>query len=67
MITKIDYQELEGMEQWMMDVPFEVVRYQLYDVKDLYKGYEPSADAEKDKASFTTTVSICWLQPLLLL
>ncbi len=52
MITKINFDELEGMEQWMNDVPFEVVRYELYNANDLYKGYEPSDDKAQDKASF---------------
>jgi len=54
MINKLDFNTLEGIEKWMQDVPFEVIRNELYTAKDLYRGYEPSADKAKDKASYET-------------
>jgi len=51
MITTTDFQEIEGMIDWLKDVPFDVTRDRLYCADDLYRGYEPSADVEADKAS----------------
>ncbi len=52
MITTPNIKELEDLQKWLEDVPFEVIRYELYSAKDLYKGYEPSTDEAQDKASF---------------
>ncbi len=52
MITKPSFEELNDMEKWLNDVPFEVIRYELYSAKDLYNGYEPSEDEEQDRASY---------------
>ncbi len=51
MITTPDIKELNELSQWLQHVPYEVIRYQLYNAKDLYKGYEPKDDPEDDKAS----------------
>jgi len=52
MITNPSLEELEDLSKWLQDVPYDVIRYELYSAKDLYKGYEPSDDEELDKASF---------------
>ncbi len=51
MITRPYDDDVKDLNQWMLDVPFEVIRDELYTARDLYNGYEPSADAAQDKAS----------------
>jgi len=52
MITKPYENDEKELHRWMEEVPYEVIRYRLYDAADLYRGYEPSADAAKDRASY---------------
>ncbi|MCR4581965.1 MAG: LOG family protein [Prevotella sp.] len=52
MITRSYDDDVKVLSQWMKDVPFEVIRYNLYNAQDLYNGYEPSADEAQDRASF---------------
>ncbi len=52
MINNPSIEQLEDLQKWMRDVPFEVIRQELYSAGDLYKGYQPSDDAEQDRASF---------------
>jgi len=52
MIDSPSIKELEDLQKWLQDVPYDVIRNELYSSKDLYKGYEPSDDAEQDKASY---------------
>ncbi len=52
MITTPDFQKLEGIVEWMKAAPFEVNRHELYHADELYNGYEPSPDADGDRAWF---------------
>ena len=53
MVSNPNLQKMESIAEWLKAVPYEVSRKgQLYNAEDLYRGYEPSEDVEKDKASF---------------
>ena len=53
MISNPDSEKMDGLLEWLRAVPYEVLRHgQLYNAEELYRGYEPSADEEQDKASF---------------
>lgn len=53
MISNPDLEKVDGLIEWLKTVPYDVLRHgQLYSAGELYKGYEPSTDEEKDKASF---------------
>ena len=53
MVSNPDLQKMESIVEWLKAVPYEVLRKgQLYNAEELYRGYEPSEDVEKDKASF---------------
>lgn len=53
MLSNPDLQKLKGITEWLRTVPYEVVRKgRLYNAEELYQGYEPSEDVEKDNASF---------------
>ena len=53
MVSNPDLKKMESIVEWLKAVPYEVLRKgQLYNAEELYRGYEPSEDVEKDKASF---------------
>ena len=53
MISNPDLEKVDGLIEWLKTVPYDVLRHgQLYSAGELYKGYEPSTDEEKDKAAF---------------
>ena len=53
MISNPDFEKMDGVLEWLRAVPYEVLRHgRLYNAEELYQGYEPSADEEKDRASF---------------
>ncbi|MBQ1700510.1 MAG: hypothetical protein II023_01425 [Prevotella sp.] len=53
MISNPDLEKVDGLFEWLRKVPYEVLRHgQLYHAEELYQGYEPSEDEEKDRASF---------------
>ena len=53
MISNPDLEKVDGLFDWLRNVPYEVLRHgQLYNAEELYHGYEPSEDEEKDRASF---------------
>ena len=53
MISNPDIGKVDGLVEWLKTVPYDVLRHgQLYNAEELYKGYEPSTDEEKDRASF---------------
>lgn len=53
MISNLEFLRVEGLAEWLRKVPYEVLRHgRLYNAEELYAGYEPSADAAKDNASF---------------
>jgi len=52
MITTENLQDIEGMKEWLMQVPYDVTRRTLYTAGELYAGYQPSDDEELDRASF---------------
>ena len=52
MISNSRFLQTEGMAEWLTTVPYDVTRRTLYNAADLYEGYEPSANAEADRASF---------------
>ena len=53
MISNPEYEKLDGLMEWLKSVPFEVLRHgRLYNAEELYRGYEPSDDENKDRASF---------------
>ena len=53
MISSPDFSKVDGLVEWLRAVPYEVLRHgRLYNAEELYQGYEPSDDEEKDKASF---------------
>ncbi|MBQ9470099.1 MAG: hypothetical protein IJU72_04000 [Bacteroidales bacterium] len=48
-----DFKNSNDIANWLRSVPYEVQRNgRLYNAAELYHGYEPSADAEQDAASF---------------
>ena len=49
MITTKDYKEVDGIIDWLDEVPYDVDRYRLYSADDLYRGYEPANDAQADR------------------
>ena len=53
MISNPSFARQNEMLEWMKAVPYEVLRHGcLYNAEELYRGYEPSDDEEKDRASF---------------
>ena len=52
MITTKDFNDVDGILDWLDEVPYDVSRNRLYCADDLYRGYEPSSDAEADKESY---------------
>ena len=53
MLTNLDIKKSAELGEWLRAVPYEVLRHgQLYNADELYSGYEPSTDEEKDRASF---------------
>ena len=53
MISNPELAKIDGLLEWLRAVPYEVLRHkQLYNAEELYGGYEPSDDEEKDRASF---------------
>ena len=53
MISNPDFEKMDGVLEWLRTVPYEVLRHgRLYNAEELYQGYEPSADEEKDRESF---------------
>lgn len=53
MISSPDFSKVDGLVEWLRAVPYEVLRHgRLYNAEELYQGYEPSDDEEKDKLSF---------------
>ena len=52
MITTKDYKEVDGIIDWLDEVPYDVDRYRLYSADDLYRGYEPANDAQADRESY---------------
>lgn len=53
MITTKDFNGVEGIIDWLDEVPYDVTRDRLYSAADLYQGYEPSTDAQADKDSYS--------------
>lgn len=52
MISNPDFQKVEGLFEWLRIVPYDVLRHgKLYTAEELYRGYEPSEDEEKDRES----------------
>ena len=52
MISNPDFKKVDGLDEWLMAVPYEVFRHgRLYSAEELYQGYEPSDDEAQDKAS----------------
>ena len=53
MISNPDFENVNGLLEWLRVVPYEVLRHgQLYNAAELYQGYEPSINEEEDRASF---------------
>ncbi|MBO4723611.1 MAG: hypothetical protein J5629_11895 [Muribaculaceae bacterium] len=52
MITTKDFKDIDGIIDWLDEVPYNVTRNGLYSANELYQGYEPSSDAQADKASY---------------
>ena len=53
MISNPDFKNIDGIVEWLRAVPYEVFRNgRLYNAEELYRGYEPSSDEAKDRASF---------------
>lgn len=53
MISAPNFEKQGEMFEWMKTVPYEVLRHgRLYNAEELYQGYVPSDDEEKDRASF---------------
>lgn len=53
MISNPDLVKIDGLAEWLRNVPYEVFRHsRLYNAEELYRGYEPSEDEAKDRASF---------------
>ena len=53
MISNPDLERVDGLMEWLRIVPYEVLRHgRLYNAAELYQGYEPSTDEEKDRVSF---------------
>ena len=45
MISNPDLEKVDGLFDWLRNVPYEVLRHgQLYNAEELYQGYEPSED-----------------------
>ncbi|MCR5152840.1 MAG: hypothetical protein K6A98_06790 [Prevotella sp.] len=44
MITSINYKDVNGMVEYLRDVPFNVTLERLYDAATLYEGFNPDAD-----------------------
>lgn len=53
MITSKDFKYIDGIIDWLDEVPYNVTRRSLYNASDLYQGYEPSSDAQADMASYS--------------
>jgi predicted Rossmann-fold nucleotide-binding protein len=53
MITSKDFKDIDGIIDWLDEVPYNVTRHSLYNANDLYQGYEPSSDAQADMASYS--------------
>lgn len=53
MITSKDFKGIDGIIDWLDEVPYNVTRRSLYNANDLYQGYEPSTDAQADMASYS--------------
>lgn len=53
MITSKDFKDIDGIIDWLDEVPYNVTRRSLYNASDLYQGYEPSSDAQADMASYS--------------
>jgi predicted Rossmann-fold nucleotide-binding protein len=53
MITSKDFKDIDGIIDWLDEVPYNVTRRSLYNASDLYLGYEPSSDAQTDMASYS--------------
>ena len=52
MITTKDYKDVNGIIDWLDEVPYDVTRDKLYSADELYQGYVPSGDPEVDKESY---------------
>lgn len=52
MITTKDYKDVNGIIDWLDEVPYDVTRDKLYSADELYQGYVPSSDPEADKESY---------------
>ena len=52
MITTKNFKEIDGILDWLDEVPYDVTRDSLYSAQDLYQGYEPSEDPEADNNSY---------------
>lgn len=53
MISNPDFENVDGLLEWLRAVPYEVLRHgRLYNAEELYQGYEPSINEEEDRASF---------------
>ena len=53
MISNPDFEKVDGLVEWLREVPYEVLRHgRLYNAEELYQGYEPSVDVVKDRVSF---------------
>ena len=53
MISTTNIKRMDGLLDWLKSVPYEVLRNgRLYNAEELYRGYEPSDDEDKDMASF---------------
>lgn len=52
MITTKDFKDVDGIIDWLDEVPYDVTRDGLYCADDLYQGYVPSSDAVIDKESY---------------
>ncbi|MBQ9584857.1 MAG: hypothetical protein IJR20_02535 [Muribaculaceae bacterium] len=55
MITTKDFKGVEGIIDWLDEVPYDVTRDSLYNAHDLYQGYEPSSDVQADKSSYSNS------------
>ena len=49
MISANNISDLQGIREYLIQVPFDVTRHELYDAKELYHGYAPS-----DESTFKT-------------
>ena len=52
MITTKNFKEIDGILDWLDEVPYDVTRDSLYSAQDLYQGYESSEDPEADNNSY---------------